>query len=63
MKSVIAFVLFFLFACQSSTNNLCIKNKNEALVKAEKILIKKYGEKVISEELPLIAELKNDSIW
>ena len=64
MKSVIVFVLFFLFTCQSSTNNtLCIKNKSDALIIAKKILIEKYGEKVISEELPLTAKLENDSIW
>ena len=65
MKKIIAsFIIMTIFVYyKSSSNNFCIKNKNEALVKAEKILTKKYGEKVISEELPLIAELKNDSIW
>lgn len=65
MKKIIAsFIIITIFVyCKSSSNNLCIKNKNEALVKAERILIKKYGEKVISEEHPLIVELKNDSIW
>ena len=63
MKSVFAFVLFFLLACQFSADNLCIRNKSDALITAKKILIEKYGEKVISEELPLTAKLENDSIW
>lgn len=63
-RLLISFILIAIFfACKSSSNNFCIKNKNEALTTVKKILIEKYGEKVILEELPLTAKLENDSIW
>lgn len=42
---------------------LCIKNKNQAKAKAEKILIDNYGEEVINNEKPFNAKLIKGSIW
>jgi len=65
MKNIVSIFILstFFLTCKSSSKNFCIKNKNEALTTAKRILIEKYGEKVISEELPLNAKFERDSIW